>query len=134
MWYLDNGASKHMTGNRSFFSELDKGRTGQVIFGDNSCVKIKWKGAILFQGKIGQQWLMMKIYYILDLKNNIISLGQATKVGCEIRMKNNYLTMHDENNFLLMEVQRTPNHLYKIKLTIGILICVHSKLSENTRR
>lgn len=51
VWYLDNGASNHMTGNRSYFSELNEGITGRVKFGDNSCVAIKGKGAILFQGK-----------------------------------------------------------------------------------
>ena len=85
-------------------------------------MKIKGKSAILFQGKTGQQRLMTEIYYIPDLKNNIISFGQATKVGCDIRMKDNYLTMHDASSFLLIKVQRTPNRLYKVKLTIGIPI------------
>ena len=49
VWYLDNGASNHMTGNRSFFSELDENITGRVKFGDNSCVVIKGKGSILLQ-------------------------------------------------------------------------------------
>ena len=123
-----------MTGNRSFFSDLDEGITGLVKFGDNSYVKIKGKGEILFQGNSRKKRLMTKIYYIPNLKTNIISLGQATEVGCEIQMKNNYLAMNDENNCLLMKVQRTQNRLYKIKLTIGILIFLHSNLSENTWR
>lgn len=134
VWYLDNGASNHMTGNRSFFSELDESITGRDKFGDNSCVKIKGKGAILFQGKKGQQRLMTEIYYIPDLKNNIISLGQATEAGCDIRMKDNFLTMHDADNCLLMKVQRTSNRLYKIKLQIGVPICLHSRLSEDAWR
>ncbi|KAJ9559933.1 hypothetical protein OSB04_005093 [Centaurea solstitialis] len=134
VWYLDNGASNHMTGNRSFFSERNEGITGRVKFGDNSCIKIKGKGSILFQGKLGQQRLMTEIYFIPALKNNIISLGQATEAGCDIRMKDNYLTMHDANNCLLMKVQRTPNCLYKIKLKIGVPICLHLRLSEDTWR
>jgi len=64
----------------------------------------------------------------------IFSLGQATEAGCDIRMKDDYLTMHDAGNCLLMKVQRTPNRLYKIKLTIGEPICLHSRLSEDTWR
>ena len=77
---------------------------------------------------------MTEIYFIPDLKNNIISLGHATEAGCDIRMKDNYLAMHDADNCLLMKVQRTPNRLFKIKLKIGVPICLHSRLSEDTWR
>ncbi|XP_076926110.1 uncharacterized protein LOC143589153 [Bidens hawaiensis] len=40
LWYLDNGASNHMTGNVSFFSELNKRVCGKVKFGDGSYVDI----------------------------------------------------------------------------------------------
>ena len=34
MWYLDNGASNHMTGDPTKFRKLDGGITGRVKFGD----------------------------------------------------------------------------------------------------
>ncbi|XP_076936734.1 uncharacterized protein LOC143604009 [Bidens hawaiensis] len=40
IWYLDNGASNHMTGELSFFSKLDERVVGRVRFDDNSQVKI----------------------------------------------------------------------------------------------
>ena len=39
------------TGNYSYFSELNENITRRVRFGDGSCVSIKGKGSILFQGK-----------------------------------------------------------------------------------
>ena len=48
VWYLDNGACNHMTGNRMFFYKLDEGATGKVRFGDDSCIDIKGKGSIRF--------------------------------------------------------------------------------------
>ncbi|XP_074323265.1 uncharacterized protein LOC141660198 [Apium graveolens] len=38
VWYLDNGASNHMTGEEGKFKTLDKSVTGQVKFGDGSVV------------------------------------------------------------------------------------------------
>jgi hypothetical protein len=40
-WYLDTGASNHMTGDEGAFSELDKSVSGTVKFGDGSLVDIK---------------------------------------------------------------------------------------------
>ena len=37
-WYLDSGASNHMTGSKEAFSELDDNVTGTVKFGDGSRV------------------------------------------------------------------------------------------------
>jgi hypothetical protein len=34
VWYLDNGASNHMTGVKSHFSELNEKINGEVKFGD----------------------------------------------------------------------------------------------------
>ena len=48
-WYLDSGASNHMTGSREAFSELDGGVTGSVKFGDGSMVEIRGRGTIIFQ-------------------------------------------------------------------------------------
>jgi hypothetical protein len=47
-WFLDTGASNHMTGYRSVFAELDMGVTGTVKFGDGSVVEIQGRGTVLF--------------------------------------------------------------------------------------
>ena len=40
MWYPDNGASNHMTGDRHLFQELKEVSQGTVRFGDGSTIKI----------------------------------------------------------------------------------------------
>nr|GEZ99920.1 ribonuclease H-like domain, reverse transcriptase, RNA-dependent DNA polymerase [Tanacetum cinerariifolium] len=42
-WYLDNGASNHMTGIRDHFENLDEKLSGRVKFGDGSYIEIKGK-------------------------------------------------------------------------------------------
>ncbi|KAK1419880.1 hypothetical protein QVD17_29300 [Tagetes erecta] len=132
VWYLDNGASNHMTGNRMFFSELNERITGKVKFGDDSCVDIHGKGSILFEGKNGEQRLMTNVYFIPELRNNIISLGQTTEGGCEKLLKGNHLFLHDHSGRLLMKVPRTKNRLYKINLKIGSPVCLQAKIDDSS--
>lgn len=87
VWYLDNGASNHMSGDRRYFSSIDDSITGKIRFGDDSRIDIKGKGIIEFTDRNGEPRKITDVYYIPDLKSNIISLGQATESGCDIRMK-----------------------------------------------
>lgn len=75
VWYLDNGASNHMTSHRGKFKELDESVSGQVKFGDGSTVSIKGRGVISFRCKNDEEKLLKDVYYIPTLCNNIISLG-----------------------------------------------------------
>lgn len=54
IWYLDNGASNHMTGHREKFEKIDKTVKGEVKFGDGSLVKIEGKGSIRIMCKNGE--------------------------------------------------------------------------------
>ena len=49
MWYLDNGASNHMTGDCPLFQEFKEVSQGTVRFGDGST---KWIG--------GRGWIMLQ--------------------------------------------------------------------------
>lgn len=80
VWYLDNCASNHMTGDRHKFKELDHAITGKVRFGDDSTVEIQGRGPILFQGKYGDQWVLSNVYFMPKLRSNLISLGQLTEI------------------------------------------------------
>ncbi|XP_074352037.1 uncharacterized protein LOC141691197 [Apium graveolens] len=55
LWYLDNGASNHMTGQKSKFSKLDEQVIGKVKFRDGSMVQIMGNGSITLLCKNGEK-------------------------------------------------------------------------------
>ena len=65
LWYLDSGATNHMSGCRNFFYELDESTSGFVKFGDNSRIQIEGKGVIEINKKNGE---------ILRLSNVLFNL------------------------------------------------------------
>ena len=78
IWYLDNGASNHMTGNIGCFRKIDERVTGKVRIGDDSHIDISGKGSIVLTTKLGERKVLTDVYFIPDIRSNIISLGQAT--------------------------------------------------------
>ena len=124
LWYLDNGASNHMSGNRLFFFKLDEGITGKVRFGDNSHIDIKGKGSICFVLKGGEKKILNNVYYIPGLRSNIVCLGQATEVGCEVRMKDDVLILFDKSGALMVKTTRSKNRLYKVTLQADAIQCL----------
>ena len=101
IWYLDNSASNHMTGDKRYFSLISTSILRKVRFGDDSRIDIKGNGTLSFIDMNGESRKMTGVYYILDLKSNIISLGQANEDGCDIHIRGEELTMHDQNRKLL---------------------------------
>ncbi|KAD1826795.1 hypothetical protein E3N88_42252 [Mikania micrantha] len=132
IWYLDNGASNHMTGCKDLFAELEEKVTGQVRFGNGSKVQIRGKGTLLFDSKNGDQFVLPNVYYIPALHNNIMSLGQMTEDGYDVRMTKDYLKVHDVKGRLIMKVYRSPNRLYKQLLIPGKPACLTMKLEEES--
>ncbi|GJR22733.1 zinc finger, CCHC-type containing protein [Tanacetum coccineum] len=109
LWYLDNGASNHMTGVREHFIELDEKVCGKVRFGDGSYIEIKGKCSILIECDDEKQRIISHVYYIPELKSNLLSLGQFTEIGCKVVMEDDELRLYDMDNKIFMKVTRQEN-------------------------
>ncbi|GKB80072.1 zinc finger, CCHC-type containing protein [Tanacetum coccineum] len=132
LWYLDNGASNHMTGVREHFKDLDEDVSGKVRFGDGSYIEIKGKGSIVIECDDKKQRIISQVYYIPDLKSNLFSLGQFTEIGCKVVMEDDELRLYDMNHKIFMKVTRQRNRLYKTNLKMGTPVCLLANLKEDT--
>ena len=70
-----------MTSQREFFSDQDSSMKGSIKFGDASIIEIKGVGSIIFKAKMGEHRLLTGVYYILALRNSIISVRQLDENG-----------------------------------------------------
>jgi hypothetical protein len=123
-WYLDTGATNHMTGRGNVFSELDRTVQGTVKFRDGSVVNICGKGTIILSERHGEHKVLTGVYWIPRLKNAIISVGQMDEGGPHVLIEGGVLRIWDRKHRLLAQVQRTENRMYRLELQVAKPLCL----------
>jgi hypothetical protein len=134
VWYLDSGASNHMTGCIEHLTDLDTTIRGMVKLGDGSEVPIGGRGTVVIKGRTGEQRALADVYYIPKLTSNIISLGQLEERGCKVLLEDGSLKVLDKNQRLIIQVQRSKNSLYTLKLDLVKSVCLRASVEADTQK
>nr|GFA72758.1 ribonuclease H-like domain-containing protein [Tanacetum cinerariifolium] len=129
---IDNGCSRHMTGNMSYLSDFEEINGGYVAFGGNS------KGGKIYgKGKIRTGKLDFDdVYFVKELKFNLFSVSQMcdkknnvlfTDTGCIVLSPEFKLPYENQ---VLLRVPR-ENNMYNVDLKnivpSGNLTCLFAK-------
>ena len=70
-----------MCGDKSSFVELDELTNDHVTFGDLSKILVMERGKILIRLKNGRHQFISNVYYVPNMKTNILSVGQLLEKG-----------------------------------------------------
>ncbi|KAI9156917.1 hypothetical protein LWI28_014078 [Acer negundo] len=116
VWFLDSGASNHMTGRKDLFTELDEKVHGEISFGDLSKISVQGRGDVMIKQKNGDHAFISNVYYVPDMKTNILSLGQLLEKGYHISLQNMQLTITDARGKLVTRVQMTKNRMFPLAI------------------
>lgn len=76
IWYLDSGASNHLSRHKHIFLDLKEIDSEFVSSGEASKVRVIGKGKIHFSRKDGKEGLIEDVYYVSEIQSNILSLGK----------------------------------------------------------
>eukprot|EP00253_Pinus_taeda_P021603 PITA_21603 len=73
IWYVDSGASHHMTGVREYFSELSEcGTDMEVVLGDDRVVRAVGVETLTFQRESKPPLKVSDVLYVLGMRKNLI--------------------------------------------------------------
>lgn len=123
-----------MTSTKEVFAELDESVGGNVKFSDGSVVDIRGRRTMIFKCKNQEYKALTEVYYIPQLRNNILSLGQLDENGCKIIIEDENLIIFDCERKTLAKVQRSRNRLYVLNLQPTDPICLLAKGTSTTWR
>jgi hypothetical protein len=79
------------------------------------------------QGQDREHRLLTGVYYILALRNSIISIGQLDENGSRVEIEDGVLRIWDRSRRLLAKVNWGSNHLYVLHVQMAqpLYLVVH---------
>ena len=119
-----------MFGDKSAFSDLDETFRNSVTFGDNSKVSVMGKGSVRIHSKEKSDQIISNVFFVPDLKTNLLSVGQLQEKGYEIFIKDGVCRIQDEKLGLIAQVNMTTNRMFPLYLDNTTQNCFSAKLMD----
>ena len=110
---MDNGCSRHMTGDESKFAFLTRRKGGYVTFGDNG------KGRIIGNGSIGNNSssLIENVLLVDGLKHNLLSISQLCDKGFKVIFESSHCIIKDSQNDKIIFMGHRNENVYTIDIS-----------------
>ena len=84
-WFLDSGASFHMTSDKSLFSTLEE-KDLQILIemGNDEKYNVSGVGTVIFQREHGARLTLTDVKYVPRLKRNLVSIAMLEDKGYDV--------------------------------------------------
>ncbi|GKV49915.1 hypothetical protein SLEP1_g56638 [Rubroshorea leprosula] len=120
-WFLDTGCTNHMCGKKEFFVDLDESYRSKVKFADESTLPVMGKGRILIKLKNGDHNYISDVFYVPDMKSNLLSLGQLLERGYNMLLRDNQLSIFDVKGTLILKAPLSKNRMFRVDIASELL-------------
>ena len=107
-WFLDSGASRHVTSSLENLSDFDFSDIGTVIFGDGKRSKIFGSGKLCVDG----MQKLKGVCYVKGLCKNLLSVSQLCEDNMKVVFTRDRCTVYTEDGMKLITGSRTLDSCY----------------------
>ncbi|XP_068319697.1 uncharacterized protein [Pyrus communis] len=116
LWFLDSGCINHMCGKKELFIDLDDTFRKSVKLGNNSSLDVIGMRNIRMEVN-GIMQVITGVFYVPDLKNNLLSIGQLQEKGLAIFIKSGKCRIYHPERGQIWETTMAENHMFILQLT-----------------
>lgn len=117
IWYIDSGASQHMTPHSAYFTELTPSTPEKfVCLGDNTQHKIEGQGTIRLDLKPAQHLEIPDVLYVPGLAKNLVSARKIDQSGCFVCFGGGKCVVETKEGSLLATGHLQDDDLYHLDL------------------
>jgi len=113
IWFLDSECSNHMTGDKTWFIELDEKFKHSVRLGNSSKMAVEGKGNVRFEVE-GIIQTVSNVYFVPNLTNNLLSIGQLQEKRLVILIKEGTYRIYHQQRGLIINTQMTANRMFLV--------------------
>ncbi|KAL4334062.1 hypothetical protein GQ457_07G002440 [Hibiscus cannabinus] len=112
-WFLDSGCSNHMCNKKDYFADLNEEFVDSVKLGNNASLVVKGKGNVRLQID-NNIHVITEVFYVPELKNNLLSLGQLQEKGLAILIQHNHCKVYYSEKGVIIQSVMSSNRMFKV--------------------
>ncbi|XP_076891115.1 uncharacterized protein LOC143542409 [Bidens hawaiensis] len=121
LWFLDSGASNHMTGSKESFISLDDNFKMMVRLGDKKALSVEGKGTVKIQNPNGSSRLLEDVYFAPQMGYNLLSVGQLMRKGYSLLFDDGKCAIKSKAfGLILMEVPVQNNNMFLLNVAESV--------------
>jgi hypothetical protein len=131
-WYIDSGASRHMTGVREHLTDLTETGNVEVVLGDDREVKVVGSGTVSFHRESLPPLTLAEVLYVPGLKKNLVSVSTIEEKGYEVLFRDGQVLLFPRGSSITSAKVIGTRHerLYKF-LFQPVRALIHTTSSNN---
>ncbi|OWR40681.1 putative Copia protein [Danaus plexippus plexippus] len=118
IWCIDSGCTGHMCNEKQMIKDFTH-LNSELNLANSERTQITGTGKVSISVDTGseeRQINLQKVFYVSDLRTNLLSVAKVTDRGFEVHFKKNGATVRDENGKIHLRADRVGN-LYHVRMS-----------------